>query len=421
MPIFWVVFWCDETGERQHHRTFQRLAAGEQTATENADGTLALLGVVLADEGIHHRPQLGAVANCIGDCVRQQETPRCTQAEAVAPVDHGDPRTGEHAVRAVVGVAFEADPQVGVEQSAGGAGAILRADDRLVIAERLGAHARLDRHRMDRSLRPDALHSVSDRSHFGRVGRADGNRLNRDWMKRVMSHNGQTVPWLDEDDALHQIRSVGLIAIIRADARVDVLLEVADALLASPLTVAALVLGYANSLAAIAEVRARMGKHMLIGAANVRTRGQAVAALDSGAQFLIAPIFDRSTFQAAADRLALYIPTVRALDEIDRLVNAGVRSVRVEMDDADNQGAILLDALTGKHPPLEVVVSGAATPENLACWAQQGVLAACVGDELRPEEVWSAKMLITQARVLRTAWEAGRWWWRENADAADTR
>jgi 2-dehydro-3-deoxyphosphogluconate aldolase/(4S)-4-hydroxy-2-oxoglutarate aldolase len=227
-------------------------------------------------------------------------------------------------------------------------------------------------------------------------------------MKREMRHDKQTIPWLDEDDVLRQIRSVGLIAIIRADARVDVLLEVADALLASPLTIAALLLGYANSLAAIAEMRARMGEHMLIGAANVRTRSQAVAALDAGAQFLVAPIFDQSAFQAAADRMALYIPTMRALDEIERLVNAGVRSVRVEMDDADNQGAILLDALTGKNPPLEVVVSGAATPENLASWAQKGVLAACVGDELLHEETWSAKTLITQTRALRTAWEAGR-------------
>lgn len=406
MPIFWVVFWCDETGERQHHRTFQRLAAGEQATTENADCSLALFGVVLADEGIHHWPQLGAVANCIGDCVGQQEAPSRAQAEAVAAVDHGNPCTGEHAVRAVVGVAFEADSQVGVEQSAGGAGAILCADDCLVIAEWLGAHARLDRHCMDRSLRPDALHGMGDSGQFGRVGRTDGNRLNRDWVKRVMSHDQRTVPWLDEDDALRQIRSVGLIAIIRADARVDVLLEVADALLASPLTVAALVLGYANSLAAIAEMRARMGKHMLIGAANVLTRGQAVAALDAGAQFLLAPIFDQSAFQAAADRSVLYIPTMRALDEVDRLVKAGVRSVRVEMDDPNKPGAIFLDAMQRQHPPLEVVVSGAATPENLASWAQKGVLAACVGDELRPDELWSAKMLITRARLLRTAWKA---------------
>lgn len=363
---------------------------------------------MLTDEGVHHWPKLGAVANCIGDCLGQQEAPSRTQPEAVAPVDHSDPRAGKHAVCAVVGVAFEADPQVGVEQSAGGAGAVLCADDRLVIAQRLGAHARLDRHRMDRSLRPDTQHGMGDSGQFGRVGRADGNRLNRDWMKREMRHDKQTIPWLDEDDVLRQIRSVGLIAIIRADARVDVLLEVADALLASPLTIAALLLGYANSLAAIAEMRARMGEHMLIGAANVRTRSQAVAALDAGAQFLVAPIFDQSAFQAAADRMALYIPTMRALDEIERLVNAGVRSVRVEMDDADNQGAILLDALTGKNPPLEVVVSGAATPENLASWAQKGVLAACVGDELLHEETWSAKTLITQTRALRTAWEAGR-------------
>ena len=211
---------------------------------------------------------------------------------------------------------------------------------------------------------------------------------------------------MDEDDALRQIRSVGLIAIIRADARVDVLLEVADALLASPLTVAALVLGYANSLAAIAEVRARMGRHMLIGAANVLTRGQAAAALDAGAQFLLAPIFDRSAFQAAVDRMALYIPIVRDLDEADRLVMAGVRSVRVEMDEPSKQSTILLDALTGKHLPLEIVVSGAATPENLAFWAQKGLLAACIGDELRAEEMWSAKMLITRARALRSTWEA---------------
>lgn len=78
-----------------------------------------------------------------------------------------------------------------------------------------------------------------------------------------------------------------LIACLPNERPIDALLEVGDALLASPLPAVALRAGTGATEAALAEFRGRFGSHLLIGAWSVRTAAEARQALAAGAQFLL--------------------------------------------------------------------------------------------------------------------------------------
>src|SRR4051812_42003375 len=114
--------------------------------------------------------------------------------------------------------------------------------------------------------------------------------------------------WCGVAEATSRIKQMGLIAVVRGDLPVHELLEIGDALLAAPLTVIELLLNGAEALAAVAELRQRFGQHMLIGAGDVQTGGQATAALAAGAQFIASPGFDDAIGRCAQAADVLYLP-----------------------------------------------------------------------------------------------------------------
>ena len=81
-----------------------------------------------------------------------------------------------------------------------------------------------------------------------------------------------------------QLRANGIIPIVRGDFSAQKVLEIGDALLASPVLAMEVTMNTPGALDLIEMLRARFGDHMLIGAGTVRTVAQFHDAVSAGAQ-----------------------------------------------------------------------------------------------------------------------------------------
>lgn len=201
----------------------------------------------------------------------------------------------------------------------------------------------------------------------------------------------------------HRIKSGRLVAIIRGDFPLDKLIEVGDALLASPVLTMEITMNTSNALEAIAQMRQRAGDNMLVGAGTVRTTRQAQAALDAGAQFLVAPGFDVAVVKLAQSKDILHLPGVLTPTEVESAVAAGCRMLKLFPADALGPG--YLKALRAPLDDVEFVPTGGIGVNNLADYARAGAAAVGVGGSLVAGPQTTMAEIISTARALQAVWE----------------
>ena len=204
--------------------------------------------------------------------------------------------------------------------------------------------------------------------------------------------------------ARERIRQFGVVAALNSDLPVQEVIEVGDALLASPILVMAISLQSRDALDAIVELRQRYGEHMLIGADDVMSAHQVDDAWRCDAQFLISPIFARPVVNQARRRGVLLLPGVSDAADVQAAADSDCRMLNYLP--AGVQGWERLDALTTRFPDIDFVASGGVELANVADFARAGAAAVIIGNQRLPHITWSAATLITRTRALRAVWEA---------------
>jgi 2-dehydro-3-deoxyphosphogluconate aldolase/(4S)-4-hydroxy-2-oxoglutarate aldolase len=159
-------------------------------------------------------------------------------------------------------------------------------------------------------------------------------------------------------EALHASRLVPVIVLQRV---VDAL-PLAEALSCGGLPVMEITLRSEVGLSCIAEV-AKQGR-WTVGAGTVLHREQARQAIDSGAQFIVAPGLDEPTVQYCQDRKVPVFPGVCTATEAQRAVNLGLQVVKF-FPAAAFGGVSTIRALSGPFPQLQFIPTGGITREQL--------------------------------------------------------
>jgi len=201
------------------------------------------------------------------------------------------------------------------------------------------------------------------------------------------------------------VKQYGIIAIVRGNFPLDEIMEVGDALLAAPVHIMEVTLNSANALEAIQALRARYGQNMLVGAGTVRTLAQVDAAVDAGAQFIVAPNFDPASVQRAQDRGVLHMPGVFTPTEVQNAFVAGCRIVKLFPSDVVGPG--YLKALRAPLNDVEFVPTGGINVDNIRAYAAAGAVAVGLGSSLIPRQ-WTADEIISRSRALQAEWDAGK-------------
>ena len=204
---------------------------------------------------------------------------------------------------------------------------------------------------------------------------------------------------------ISQIKESGIIAIIRGNYPQARVLAIGAALAESGVTVMEVTLNTPGALEAIAALRRSAGGHTLVvGAGTVRTAAQADAALDAGAQFLVAPNFDPETAGRARARSVPLIPGIFTATEAQTAWAAGCAMVK--LFPAHMLGPAYLKALRAPLDDIAFVPTGGIGPDNAGEYRRAGAVAVGVGSSLVRDADQSDADLRARAAALRTAWDA---------------
>lgn len=173
---------------------------------------------------------------------------------------------------------------------------------------------------------------------------------------------------------LHRHR---MVAIIRGAQPADVLAMV-NALYAGGIRAVEITLNSANAIDVIREVAAAVSSSMLVGAGTVLNAASALAALDAGAQFIIAPSFDIETISVTKARNAVSIPGAYTPTEILKAYEAGADIVKVFP--ASNPQYIR--DIRGPLAHIPLMPTGGVNLSNIRSFMDAGAVAAGVGSAL---------------------------------------
>jgi 2-dehydro-3-deoxyphosphogluconate aldolase / (4S)-4-hydroxy-2-oxoglutarate aldolase len=205
------------------------------------------------------------------------------------------------------------------------------------------------------------------------------------------------------DQTAHQLKANGIIPIVRGDFSAQKVLEIGDALLASPILAMEVTMNTPGALELIAMLRDRFGEHMLIGAGTVRTVAQFNDAVTAGAQFTLAPGFKPAVVERSQAQDVLHIPGVFTPSEIDAAWAMGCPLLK--LFPADFGGPAYLKAVRAPLNDVALVPTGGVSAENAGAYAKAGAAALGVGSCLITGPDQRMDDLITRARALRQAWE----------------
>lgn len=171
-----------------------------------------------------------------------------------------------------------------------------------------------------------------------------------------------------------QIETVGLVAIIRANASSG-LLETCQALADGGVTVAEITMTTPGAIDAIAAAHTKLGGQMLVGVGSVLNREIANQAIEAGAQFVVSPIFKPEIIDEAHKHgkpcfCGAFTPT-----EVLHAFEAGSDVVKVFP--ANHNGPRFFKDILAPMPHLKLTPTGGVSLETIPDWFAAG--ARCVG------------------------------------------
>lgn len=210
----------------------------------------------------------------------------------------------------------------------------------------------------------------------------------------------------NSDRTIAAIVEQGLIAIVRGNFPAQKLIEIGDALLASPVLVMEVTLNTSGALDGIRLLRERYGEQMWIGAGTVRTAAQFEQAVAAGAQFTVAPNFDPATAERAVELDVLHLPGVFTASEAQTAYAAGCKMVK--LFPSEIVGPQYLKALRAPLDDILFVPVGGITPDNVGEYIRAGAAAVGLGSALVTGPNQAMDDLITRARKIRAAWKAAK-------------
>ncbi len=183
----------------------------------------------------------------------------------------------------------------------------------------------------------------------------------------------------ERNEAVAQIRDLGVVAIVRADTG-DEALAAARAVREGGLRAIEVTFTVPGAAEIIRRLAEEMGDEILLGAGTVLTADQAREAVAAGAEYLIAPDTDPEVI-AEAHRLGRPIfPGAFSPSEVARAWKLGADLIK--LFPAARLGPAYLKDLRGPFPQIPLVPVGGVDASNCADYFRNGAVAIGVGGKL---------------------------------------
>jgi len=156
----------------------------------------------------------------------------------------------------------------------------------------------------------------------------------------------------------------------------------------------------------IATLRDRF-PDVLIGAGTVLTQGQATAALDAGARFVVSPCWSDAAAGPVLEAGIPYLPGAMTPGEILHHADSGAAVVKVFPADAAG-GPGFLKAVRAVFPDIPLMPTGGVSPDTAPAYLAAGALCVGMGGNLLPAKAIEAGDLDTARAQIRAALAAAK-------------
>lgn len=201
---------------------------------------------------------------------------------------------------------------------------------------------------------------------------------------------------ITREELAQAIRDAGVIAILRLSDKLEPV-AVVEALHAGGIRVIEFSLTMPTATEAITASSNLNLTGLVIGAGTVVTPNDAQAALDAGAQFLVAPNTNADVITLAHEHGKAAIPGVYTPTEIVHARELGADFVK--LFPADNLGPAYVKAILAPLPNTPIIPTGGVNVDNLADYFSAGAAAVAVGSSLVSDALFESGgyEAITQA------------------------
>jgi 2-dehydro-3-deoxyphosphogluconate aldolase/(4S)-4-hydroxy-2-oxoglutarate aldolase len=185
---------------------------------------------------------------------------------------------------------------------------------------------------------------------------------------------------MKKQDVMRRIEEIGIVPVVRAESAGEAL-AVADAIRAGGVPILEITMTVPGAVNVIAEVSARYGDDVLVGAGTVLDAETARACLLAGARFIVSPSFDAATVALCRRYGVPVMPGALTPTEVVTAWQAGADAVKVFPCSAMG-GAKYLGALKAPLPQIELIPTGGVSLDTAADFIRAGAWALGVGSDL---------------------------------------
>lgn len=184
---------------------------------------------------------------------------------------------------------------------------------------------------------------------------------------------------MSRDAHMKRVLDSGLVAIIRSPSS-ELLVDVAEALVAGGISVMEVTFTVPNALDVLAAVKKKLGDRILLGAGTVLDTETARAALLAGAEFIVTPTVNTKVIEMCRRYDKVIMPGGFTPTEILTAWEAGADAVKVFP--AEIGGPAHLRAVKGPFPQIRLLPTGGVTLESLGDFVKAGACAVGLGSAL---------------------------------------
>jgi len=184
---------------------------------------------------------------------------------------------------------------------------------------------------------------------------------------------------MTKSQSLSRVLDGGIVAVVRAPeptGLVDVICALAD----GGVTVSEVTLTVPNALDVIREARKALGNRVLLGAGTVLEPEACRAAIDAGAEFIVAPTLNLDVIALCGRADKLVMPGAFSPTEILAAWQAGADIVKVFP--ADVVGPAFCKAMRGPLPQIRLMPTGGVDLNTAAEFLKSGASCLGIGSQL---------------------------------------
>ena len=198
-----------------------------------------------------------------------------------------------------------------------------------------------------------------------------------------------------------EIRTHRLVAILRRIEPRERLLALVAELADSGVRVFEITFDAPSGLEDLLAVREHLSRHrgIVVGAGTIRRRDQLDAALRAGADFGVAPLFDRELTRAALEAGLPFVPAGMTPTEIGAAWDAGATFVK--LFPASAVGPAFVRELRGPLPDVALIPTGGIDAVNAGAFLSAGAVAVGIGGALARADRPTRRALVNSVLAER--------------------